>query len=231
MIDFTNSSARNFRVVLILSVNLKNLTAIGIDQLEEEHTINLAHSVGGFTYIPDVNEVWSITAIESDWVLKDRVSQQNPNIPGTLERNSIRLVRPKGTLRFIDKDGDWGERLKEIERSLTPEWVPVILPSGFHKESWSPDVGAYLWPNGKVEWQGSIFKTGNFTQNVAMFEIPKKVLPKKNMPFSVPCYSHNGGPLTARVDFTTGSHPTSCYVYHGGYDKSWVGVNGCFYYI
>src|SRR5699024_7867035 len=116
MVDYISRQNGKTEVVIISSINLRNLTALAYDQAQMDYEIDLIQPVGGFNYIPKVGEYSTIEAIGAKWKLKDKVGYQNPNLPGKLETNSVRLVRPKGKFTFVDRDGDWGSRLNELEK-------------------------------------------------------------------------------------------------------------------
>lgn len=237
MVDYVNRPPGETRLVTIVSTNLRALTAKAQDHLETEYIVDLTHSIGVFSPIPAAGERWIIESFGADWKLKDRVGYQNPNIPGTLEVDSVRLVRKKGKFTFIDRDGDWGERIKQLEALLKePEWTPFTAAelSGYRAGTfgYAPSHTKHL--DGKIELRGIVDGLDGTSPNKNLIKLPDALVPEKTVQFTQA--STRAGVATGycRVEII-GKDGTSNIGYLRAFpytnDVTWVSIDRISYYL
>ena len=176
------------REVVITFVNLKNLTAIGQDSFETKYNIDLKQSIGIVNAIPALNEYWFVRNLRNIWVLDRRLSLQNRNLRHKDLSYGDAVVDVKGTFHLKDKDGEWGERMKGLEKKIEALTTPPIwTPFTDFRSGTGPNEGFGFTPawtiraDEKVLIRGTIGGLTSGTEAIDLLKVPEEIIPDETV--------------------------------------------------
>lgn len=182
---------------------------------------------------------WSVTGepsayyyeLPGDWATASTPADGNnfpDGVPSVLSAASG-LFEVKG-----DGSGHWGPLTFNADGTMSssqvPEWMPVTtFASGYGPNSEWGFVPAYrIWPDGKVEWRGTI--AGDFSATADPLTVPAAARPAAGV--NVPIASNNSGSRLRRAEFSSIAAPTMLRVYSGdGTGGTWASLDSIFYYL
>ena len=153
-----------------------------------------------------------------------------PNSTPSSVKASTGLFEVKG-----DGSGRWGPLTFNPDGSMSssavPAWVPITaFASGFSAGSFGFAPAYRVWPDGKVEWRGTV--EGNVTAySHDAFTIPSAALPTQAVQGEVATSAGTGAaPALTRCEFRPESAATKFRVYQGGTNRSWFSLDQNWYY-
>lgn len=134
-----------------------------------------------------------------------------------------------------DGSGRWGPLEFHADGTMTssavPAWVPITaFASGFSVGSFGYAPAYRVWPDGKVEWRGTI--NGNVTGfSVDAFTIPAVARPAQAAQGRATTNAVNGIDAVTRCEFRPEAAPTKFRIYRGSGDRTWFSLDGIYYYL
>ena len=153
-----------------------------------------------------------------------------PNSTPSSVKASTGLFEVRG-----DGSGRWGPLTFNPDGSMSssavPAWVPITaFASGFSAGSFGFAPAYRVWPDGKVEWRGTV--EGNVTAySHDAFTIPSAALPTQAVQGEVATSAGTGAaPALTRCEFRPESATTKFRVYQGGTNRSWFSLDQNWYY-
>lgn len=153
-----------------------------------------------------------------------------PNSTPSSVKASTGLFEVKG-----DGSGRWGPLTFNPDGSMSssavPAWVPITsFASGFSAGSFGFAPAYRVWPDGKVEWRGTV--EGNVTAySHDAFTIPSAALPTQAVQGEVTTSAGTGAaPALTRCEFRPESATTKFRIYQGGTNRSWFSLDQNWYY-
>ena len=153
-----------------------------------------------------------------------------PNSTPSSVKASTGLFEVRG-----DGSGRWGPLTFNPDGSMSssavPAWVPITeFASGFSAGSFGFAPAYRVWPDGKVEWRGTV--EGNVTAySHDAFTIPSAALPTQSVQGEVATSAGTGAaPALTRCEFRPESATTKFRVYQGGTNRSWFSLDQNWYY-
>lgn len=113
-----------------------------------------------------------------------------------------------------------------MSSSAVPAWVPVTtFKSGFSPQSFGYVPAYRVWPDGKVEWRGTI--QGTMADTISILTVPAEARPAQSVNIVA---ATTGAVNTIRVEFRSNASPNDLVVYPVGTSRSWISLEGISYY-
>ncbi len=156
-----------------------------------------------------------------------------PSATNTLPNTDPGLIKSRigGFVARGDGSGQWGPLVFNADGSMSSSAVPVWVPVTTFKPGFGPQSFGYVpayrvWPDGKVEWRGTV--GGNMDVTLPILEVPAGARPAQAVNTVA---ATTGAVNTIRVEFRSNANPNDLMVYPVGTTRSWISLEGIFYYL
>ena len=183
---------------------------------------------------------WSRSVVPADVTVSPApagIAEFTPPSTNTFPNADPATLKSTNSKFVVNGDGSgvWGPLTFNADGTMSssqiPAWVPVTtFTSGFGPNSAWGFVPAYrIWPDGKVEWRGTV--AGTISGTTDIFAVPTAARPAQGVNVAVASQGAAGTSLVKRMEFSSLAAPTMCRVYRGDSDGGWVSLDNVSYYL